>query len=87
MIINLVSICFQVLRFVFSHNKQTMIISKLNLLRFIYFASVNEFKTEICRNHETLRRALSKISKNLKQQQLMFTSDLKFFKPLKWLNF
>ena len=53
-----------------------MIISTLNLLRSNYFAAVNEFiKTEICRNYETLRRTLSKISKNSKQQ-LMFTSDL-----------
>ena len=52
-----------------------MIIFTLNLLRSNYFAAVNEFiKTEICRNYETLRRTLSKISKNSKQQ-LMFTSD------------
>ena len=53
-----------------------MIISTLTLLRSNYFASVNEFiKTEIRRNYETPRCALSKISKNRKQQ-LMFTSDL-----------
>ena len=53
-----------------------MIISTLTLLRSNYFASVNEFiKTEIRRNYETLRYALSKISKNWKQQ-LVFTSDL-----------
>ena len=46
----------------------------INLLRFNYFSSVNEFKTEIRRNYETLRPCtLSKISKNSKQQ-LMFTS-------------
>ena len=53
-----------------------MIISTLKFLRSNYFASVNEFiKTVIRRNYETLRRTLSKISKNWKQQ-LMFTSDL-----------
>ena len=48
-----------------------MIISKLNLSRFNHFASVIEFKTrfvETMKAYETLRRTLSKISRNSEQK-------------------